>query len=217
MKMLVVFQKLGGLRFVGHLDLQRAMQRALRRSGLPVSYSQGFNPHLLISFAAPLSVGIAGLREIMEVPLEKDIPEDEFLMRLNETLPEELKAKSARLLSDEHPAAMARLFAAQYKIIPLEEAEKLFEALPAFLAQTAIPFLRRSKSGEKMDDFRPMIFNLRAKEGALYATLSLSEKGTGKPDQLLQLIAAFAGVPAPRCSITRTALLDERFAPLEGA
>ena len=58
MKMLVVFEKMGAHRFLGHLDLQRAMQRALRRSGLPVTYSQGFNPHLQLSFAAPLSVGI---------------------------------------------------------------------------------------------------------------------------------------------------------------
>ena len=217
MKMLVVFQKVGGLRFVGHLDLQRAMQRALRRSGLPVSYSQGFNPHLLLSFAAPLSVGIAGLREIMEVPLEKEIPETDFMTRLNQTLPSELQAKSARLLPDDTPSAMARLYAAQYKVTPLEDASKMLVSVPAFLEQSKITYTRRSKSGEKQDDFRPLIFNLIAKDGELFSTLSLSERGTGKPDQLWQLLASFRGVSAPRCLITRQALLNERLAPLENA
>ena len=78
MKMLVVFQKTAWLRHVGHLDLMRAMQRALRRSGVPIAFSKGFNPHLLLTFAAPLSVGMAGEREVMEVPLSGEISEEEF-------------------------------------------------------------------------------------------------------------------------------------------
>ena len=66
MKMIVVFEKTPRLRMIGHLDLMRAMQRALRRSDLPLRYSQGFNPHILLSFAAPLSLGMAGKREVME-------------------------------------------------------------------------------------------------------------------------------------------------------
>ena len=64
--MMVVFEKGETLRYIGHLDLMRAMQRALRRSGLPIRYSNGFNPHIRLSFAAPLSVGVVGLRELME-------------------------------------------------------------------------------------------------------------------------------------------------------
>ena len=79
MKMLVVFEKSPRIRHIGHLDLMRAMQRALRRSGLPVKFSQGFNPHLLLTFAAPLSVGMPGRREVMEIPLAHDVSEEEFL------------------------------------------------------------------------------------------------------------------------------------------
>ena len=61
MKMLVVFEKTPRLRHIGHLDLMRAIQRSLRRSGLPIRYSQGFNPHMLMSFAAPLALGHAAL------------------------------------------------------------------------------------------------------------------------------------------------------------
>ena len=73
MKMLAVFEKGPRLRLIGHLDLMRAMQRALRRSGLPIRYSQGFNPHILLTFAAPLNLGAVGMREVMEVPVEGEV------------------------------------------------------------------------------------------------------------------------------------------------
>lgn len=87
MKMIVVFSLKDRLKYIGHLDLMRAMQRALRRGGLPVRYSQGFNPHILLSFAAPLSVGMEGLREVMEVPYEGNITPNEFIHKLNAALP----------------------------------------------------------------------------------------------------------------------------------
>jgi len=214
-KMLVVYEKMGPHRFIGHLDLQRAMQRALRRAGLPVSYSQGFNPHLLLSFAAPLSVGIQGAREVMELPLTREMPEQEFLSRLNAVLPEGLKALAARALSDEAAPAMARLAAASYTLVPEEHLEKLAAALPQFLAQAAIPYQKRTKSGERADDLRPLVYNARVKDGALEALLAIRESGTAKPEQLLASLCEFAGLSLPRCLITRTALLDERLVPLE--
>ena len=96
MKMLVVFEKKERLRHVGHLDLMRAMQRALRRSGVPIAFSQGFNPHLLVTFAAPLSVGMPGLREVMEVPLSAEISEEEFKEKLRAALPPELPCVAVR-------------------------------------------------------------------------------------------------------------------------
>lgn len=216
MKMLVVFEKLGAHRFIGHLDLVRAMQRALRRSGLPVCYSQGFNPHLLLSFAAPLSVGTEGEREIMELPLAGGISEADFLDTINRALPEGLKARAARLLPDEAPPAMARLFSAVYRLVPDGNADTLRAALPGFLEQERIPYLKKTKSGERMDDLRPLIYNLTFKDGALIAVLAAAESGTAKPDQLADALCAFAGIDKPRFSITRAALLDEAFVPLEG-
>ncbi len=215
MKMLAVFRKTGAARFVGHLDLLRAMQRALRRANLPVTYSQGFNPHLIITFAAPLSVGMAGMREIMEVPLSRDMAPGDFLAALNAVLPEDLKAVDAVPLPDAHPAAMARLYAAEYLLAPLTDVETLAAAVPGFLAQPLIPYVKKTKNGEKPDDLRPMIFELRAEDGALHATLSLREAASAKPAQLLESLSAFAGVPAPECDITRKRMLDGRMLPLE--
>ena len=217
MKMLVVFEKTGPHRFLGHLDLQRAMQRALRRSGLPVTYSQGFNPHLQLSFAAPLSVGIAGLREVMEVPLAASITPATFVRRLNDTLPEGMKAQAAVLQEDSVQKAMARMAAATYILKPETDFDRLAAAVPGFLARESIPFMKKGKAGEREENLRPLIYNLMVKEDHLMAVLATSSQGTARADQLLSSLCEYAGVDLPRCDITRTALLDDSFVPLEGA
>ena len=115
MRMLAVFCKGERLRHIGHLDLMRAMQRALRRSELPVSYSKGFNPHILLTFASALSTGAWGKREIMDVTLERDISPETFMEAMNAALPEDLRVLSARAINDRHPALMAMVTAAVRK------------------------------------------------------------------------------------------------------
>ena len=75
MRMLVEFRKDDIVRHLGLLDLQRTMQRALRRSGLPIKYSSGFNPHIVMSFASALSTGIPGDAELLDVSLSGEVTE----------------------------------------------------------------------------------------------------------------------------------------------
>ena len=222
--MLVVFEKSAPLRHIGHLDLMRAMQRILRRTGLPVAYSQGFNPHMVVNFAAPLSVGATGLREIMDVALVSEVPEDIFLSKLNLALPPDLKAVMARAVADTYPAPMSRLYAASYEMIvedPLGEA--LAHAIPAFLKRNEIPAMRKTKSGEKPCDIRPMIHAFTAQKAddgyMLSATLALREEATCKPDMLLKALCASCGMDCPTYTLVRTGLLgrgqDGKLTPLE--
>ena len=88
--MLVVFEKRERLRHMGHLDLQRAMHRALRRSGLPIKYSQGVHPHGLVSFDWALSVGVPSRAEVMDVSLTEPVDPSACLWQLNRALPEAL-------------------------------------------------------------------------------------------------------------------------------
>ena len=217
MKMLVVFEKFPRIRHIGHLDLMRAMQRALRRSSLPVKFSQGFNPHLLLTFAAPLSVGMAGKREIMEVPLAADVAEEDFLKKLNAALPPELPCLSARIVDDKHPASMASLYAAKYEILIVNNGAAICNAIPAFLAQESIMALRKTKSGEKMIDIRPMIFDIEAQgDNKLCCTLALSEAATCKPDLLMEALCSHAGLESrPRTTITRLQMFGKDLVPLE--
>jgi len=215
--MICVFEKSTRLRHVGHLDLMRTIQRCLRRSGLPVSYSKGFNPHLLLSFASPLSVGVPGLREVMEVPIDTEISEEEFRRKLSAALPPELPLVSVRAVDDRHPAPMALLLYASYDILPDDNADLLYAAIPAFMQRTSVMTMKKSKSGMKEVDIRPMIYNLTVKsDGHLHALLSLCEAATCKPELMLTELAKQACLDeAPHARIVRTALYGESFKPLE--
>ncbi len=217
MKAWIVFEKKQRLRHIGHLDLMRAMQRALRKSDLPICFSQGFNPHLQLTFAAPLSVGMYGLREVLEVPLHGDITADEVYNRLSAALPPELPCLSVRMVEDQHPAPMALLRAAEFDIELLENAGIIRAAVPGFFGRQEIIATRKTKKGEAPCDIRPMIFNLLVtRDGHLRAVLSLCESATCKPDLLMQALSDYAGLPEkPRTLVARTQLYGDNFAPLE--
>lgn len=91
----IVFSKTGRAKYVSHLDLVRAMTRAVRRADIPLWYTEGFNRHPYLTFAAPLSLGYEGMRETMDIRMEEDFPFDELVKRLNAVLPEGLVAISA--------------------------------------------------------------------------------------------------------------------------
>ena len=219
--MIAVFEKSERLRHIGHLDIQRAVQRALRRSGLPVSYSKGFNPHILLTFASALSTGAAGRREIMDVQLNRDVTPEEFLTAMNGAMPPEMQLSFAKVVDDRHVALMAQVQAADYTITILDEAagEKLVSALPGFLAQESIVTMRKTKSGMKETDIRPLLLELTGKGCVLHAVMTLTERLACKPNMLLEALSAYAGIDVPRAMVVRHGLLglDESgaLAPLE--
>ena len=219
--MMAVFEKSERLRHIGHLDIQRAVMRALRRSGLPVSYSKGFNPHILLTFASALSTGAAGRREIMDVQLDRDVTPEEFMAAMNGALPPEMQVSFAKVLDDRHVALMAQVQAADYTMTILDEAAaaQLIPALPAFLAQESILTMRKTKSGMKETDIRPLLLELRGEGNVLHAVMTLTERLACKPNMLIEAMSAFAGIEIPRVMVVRNGLLglDESGAlvPLE--
>jgi len=110
----VTFEKKNLARFVGHLDLQTLFQRALKRAGVPVAYSQGFNPHMLISFAQPLPLGMESLCEMVDIEVTREIEPIEFAAKLNESLPVGFTVLSAELLSPQTKRVAAAVYAATY-------------------------------------------------------------------------------------------------------
>lgn len=212
MRMLLQFMKGDIVRHLGLLDLQRTMQRALRRSGLPVAYSKGFNPHMIMSFASALSSGIPGDAELLDISLCGDVTEEECLAAMNKVLPPALQASRVRLVDDRFPKVSAALRYAQYKIrLRGEEALKIAEKLPEFLAEEEIMALRKTKKSETMVNIRPMIRKLTAcaqdNEVELEACVSFIETATLKPDLLVDTLCEYCKVEKPKCEIRRTCLL----------
>ena len=218
--MMAVFEKGARLRHIGHLDIQRAMQRALRRSGLPVSYSKGFNPHILLTFASALATCAMGEKEILDVSLDAPVEADAFMTAMNAALPPDMQLSFAKPMEDRHPALMAMVRAADYELTIQdgEAARTLSRALSGFLDQESITAMRKSKSGMKECDIRPLIHDLRMEGNILTDRLTLTEASTCKPDMLLTALSAFAGIEAPRVLVNRKGLLGEsdgQLVPLE--
>ena len=222
MRMLAVFEKGERIRHIGHLDIQRSVQRGLRRSGLPVAYSNGFNPHILITFASALSTGACGKREIMDVTMAEEVSPEEFLEKMNRAMPPEMQLSEARTLGQKHPALMASLRAAKYDLLirDAEQAEKLAAAIPAMMARETVTAMRKTKTALKECDIKPLIYDLKAEGQHILATLTLTEREACKPGMLIEALSREAGIEGEiRMLITRTALLGmdeaEKLVPLE--
>lgn len=213
MRMLLQFQKGDLVRHLGLLDLQRTIQRALRRSGLPIAYSKGFNPHIVMSFVSALSSGVPGDAELLDVSLSGEATERECLEKMNRVLPPALSVSRVRLVDDRFPKVTAALRQAQYRItLRGGDARKIADAVPAFLAEEEIMALRKSKRQEVMVNIRPMLheltvdFDAEADCAVLSARVSFVEAATLKPELLMEALSAYAQAEIPRCEIRRTQL-----------
>ena len=209
MRMIAVFEKGERIRHIGHLDIQRSVQRGLRRSGLPVAYSAGFNPHILVTFASALSTGACGKREIMDVTMASEVTEETFLKQMNSAMPPEMQLKEARAVPDKHPALMATLVAAAYdlRVEDRGQAEMISDAYPRMMCREQVMATRKTKTGQKECDILPLIYSLRMEEEHLICTLTLTEREACKPAMLLSALQKEAGITDEiRVLITRTAL-----------
>jgi len=111
---LLRYKKYGGMRYIGHIDFIRVMQRAVNRAGLPVEYSAGFNPHQRMSLAFPLPVGMSGFSEYAEIYLRSNIGCDEVKDGLSSCLPDGAEITACRLFAGNEKTPAAALAAAEY-------------------------------------------------------------------------------------------------------
>lgn len=150
--------KADSIKFVSHLDLQRAIQRNITRADLGIAFSQGFNPHMLLSSAQPLSVGMSSEAEYLMAELDTEKSEDQILADLNRVSPEGIRYLLARRMAPGTKAPMALLDAVDSRIaIPSEEA--FTEAVRELLAEDT-PMLVKTmnkKGALKERDIRPLI------------------------------------------------------------
>ncbi len=150
----VVFEKKGRAKYISHLDLNRCMQRVIKRSGLPVWYTEGFNPHLYIMFALALSLGFESGCEVMDFKLTEDIPFDKVMDRLNSVLPEGLKIVKVYKPVNKH----TEIAFAEFNVCIEGDGARLLCELNEFLGKDEILVEKRSKKkGLKTVDIKPNI------------------------------------------------------------
>ncbi len=226
MKVRMKFTKEGEMRFIGHLDLMRHFQKALRRSNLPVKYSEGMSPHMIMSFASPLGLGLYSQGEYVDIEFtcEKgSIDEAEFVQRMNDSLVDEVRILSCRTVADGHATnAMSLVAGADYRLsfremntqksLSWQEGTNTKAALAGdylasvedFLKQETIEVVKETKKGEKLVDIRPLIFEMRAEEDSLYMLLSAGSEANLKPELVMKAYAAFAGFVLPDYAMKTT-------------
>ncbi|GAB6149216.1 TIGR03936 family radical SAM-associated protein [Clostridium novyi] len=179
---LIKYTKGDEIKYVAHLDLMRTIQRILRRSELPVEYSKGFNPHIILSIAQPLSVGVASKGEYMDVEFKEEVDEKVIKDTLNNNTPigiEILDVKKAKekLGEKKTPPSMAAVKAADYKIVlKCVDQDIVEEGLKSLLSLDEWKIMKKTKKGEKEVNIRALIKNIdfEIKENKLYINTLVS-------------------------------------------
>lgn len=210
MRALIRFGKEPRLRFISHLDLQRFFQRAVNRTGLPIAWSQGFNPHPVMSFGSALALGWTSEYEVIDIKLSAPMGRGRVEAAVKGALPEDLPVLEVRMIDDKHPAPMAQVRMSDYRIIlDGDSAGRVVEAIPEFLGRDSVMAVKKSKSGEKEIDIRPLAIALKQTDVGIFCRLMLTEQNTLKPDLLVKALSDIAGVEPPEARIHRLKLLGE--------
>lgn len=206
------FEKIGVLRFVSHLDTMRCMTRAVRRAGIPLWYTEGFNPHPYLNFPAPMPLGVAGLKEPMDIRIEGDMSDAQIIERLNSQLPPQMKIVGIT----EPVSKPAALKYAKY-LIELEAQPGLADNIEKALSSGTLTCEKPGKvNGRKSVKTVDISAGLKAydvrREGDMIiidVTLPCSNESNINPINLMTAIKTYLDEDILPVSMTRYALLIE--------
>lgn len=161
MRYLIKYTKGNDIKYVSHLELMRTIQRIIRRSGLPAEYSKGFNPHMILSIAQPLAVGVYSRGEYMDVHFQEDLDENYIKEKLNEASTPTIEFLEVVKIDENNrkvPQAMAVIDAAKYtlKLKSLEN-KKVEEGFGELLKLGQWTTIKETKKEKKEVDIKPLI------------------------------------------------------------
>ena len=183
------------LKYISHLDLTRAWERAFRRAALPLAYSQGFNPCPRFQIAAALPVGVSGSAEILDVWLDEALNPEQAQQKLRPSLPAGLEVWSVSEVDLREPSLQSQMRAADYRatVAGPEPAEAIRARLEALLAAPAVLRQRQHKGRLQTYDLRPLVQSIEVRDGPegeqiLEMRLQASPQGAGRPDEVLDAL-----------------------------
>lgn len=198
-KLRLRFRKTGRAVYISHLDLMQTMQRAFFRAECPLRYSEGFNPHPLISIALPLSVGTASECEIMDFRLREDVDLAALPARLTAVLPEGIEVLEAYEFTRK-AAELKWLRVRGVLEYDARDAAAMAEALTDFYARNEIVITKKTKRGMGDTDIRPAIreisFTVSGCDVLLEALISAQEP-TLNPELLAEALRQLKPEIAP--------------------
>jgi radical SAM-linked protein len=199
MRLRITFSKQGVLRYTGHLDLHKIIERSIRRARLPLAYSRGFHPQPKINLAAALPLGFSSSAEVMDIWLDEDV--EDVASTLQANVPPGLVILDAKPVDEREPSLQSQVMGVEYevKITETDSASGLKEKIDSILESESIPRVRRKKAY----DLRPLIEKLTlTTDNQLLMRLSARAGATGRPEELL----AVMDIPLEDTRIERTKL-----------
>ena len=199
-KLRMKFTKHGPIRFLGHLDVMRYVQKAIRRAEIDIKYSEGYSPHQILSFAQPLSVGSTTDGDYMDMTLLSCVSKEQVMEDLNNSMNEGIEIIAVSELSEKAENAMTSVAGAEYLISFREGKEPKFDlenTMKAFMEQDRIPAMKKTKNGEKEIDIKPLIYRWEILDEKLHVLLSAGSASNLKASLLISSLYAFAGEEMP--------------------
>lgn len=197
MKIRIKFRKYGVMKFIGHLDMMRYFQKAMRRADIDIAYSEGFSPHQIMSFAAPLGVGITSDGEYLDIEVHKSKTSAQAVSDLNNTMVDGVEIVSYRKLSDNAKTAMSIVAAADYNIYYKNSSDCpfTFEELQVKLKEfyedaSEILVTKKTKKSEKVMNLKQLVYDFKVLEANgipyYYIKVSTGSVDNVKPELLLE-------------------------------
>ena len=201
LKARIKFRKQGCMKFIGHLDIMRYFQKAIRRAGIDIAYSAGFSPHMIMSFAAPLGVGVTSSAEYFDMEIQSELSSRDMVARFNQTMAEGCQVLSVRKISDVKASKGMSLVAATDYIIEFREGAEpkgdWSSALEPFLAQTEIVVHKKTKRSEKDVDIRPFVYKLNSNKNKITIQVASGSAYNLKPEPVIEALYRFMGEEMP--------------------
>ncbi len=206
----ITFSRGEEVKYLSHLDLMRLWERALRRAGIPLAYSQGFSPHPRISIAAPLPIGVTSDGELMDILLRKRVSPYFLIKTVGEQLPRGIGILGVAQVALPLPSLQSQVRQAEYRVelATDKRAQEVEEALHSFLAKNQLPWQHRRESEVRHYDLRSLVDRLWLIEWheswcTVGMRLRTDSSATGRAEQVTLAL----GFPDHPRSIHRTRLI----------
>lgn len=197
MKVRIRFSKEGSLKFIGHLDVMRYFQKLMRRADIPISYSEGFSPHQIMSFAMPLGIGDESIGEYVDIDIYEPISSKEAINRLNEKSVPEIQVLSFKEIPDTKATnAMSSITAAEYEICFRDEVDMNFDLsqkMTELMNQQQINVVKQSKKTTSELDIKPFIYKYNVENNSVRLLVSCGSVMNIKPELVMKALFEFAG------------------------
>lgn len=211
------FSKQGKIKFVGHLDLLKIFQRAIKRAKLPISYSEGFNPHQKVSFAIPLPLGMESISEYVDIRLEENLETQEILQKLNQEMPIGLEILNVIKLENDDKNAPAIVCCGEYEVKLDIEIDNLQKKIEEILNLEEINIekttKKRGKESVKLVNIKNEIYNIEViKNDTIKMLIATGSAKNLNPHILIEYIYKKLEIPYNKFKIIikRTKLLKEK-------